>query len=807
MIRNARLRRFLAATLAVALCAALSFSSATAQPAAGEETLEDRIAGWDRTAEAVDAALEASEVNLDALDRLRVVMDEQRLEARALVETLDEELAPLRAQLETLGPAPAEGVEEAPEIAARRAELAERVARLEARKSEADLVATRAANLVGRLARFRRAEIAKLILRQGPSILESAVWSDGPTELAELSASVADEAADAAARLEPFDRHALGTVALALVAFALLATWRFRRRFYRGLIGTAQRRTGLLQRAFIALGLAVLRVFGPLVIAFGVLWWVAAAGVLNADGAQLVEGAAFGLVWATVGYAAAKLVYAPSAPPLRVVDLGDDRALSATRRLALFGVLAVLYDVVIGQLLLAEGRLAATTLAGTLLGALAGPLLVVIAQTLVRAPREESAPPASADAEGEEASEEFDLSASVLAVFRFALTMLGVVLPIAAALGYVSLARFLAVNTGLTLLLAAIAGVAYSALNRFVEGGEPQEPAQETAPGAGPRWRFAPLVIGFLIAGAAAPAFAFIWGASEADLISLGVGLIDGFEIGEDRFSPFDILLALFAFILGVWATRLVQGFLRRAVLPRTRLDSGARMSLVAGVGYIGFFLTALFAVSTAGLDLSNLAIVAGALSVGIGFGLQNIVNNFVSGLILLIERPIRVGDWIIVGAAQGYVRRINVRSTEIETFDRAAVIVPNSDLIASQVTNLTHRNLTGRVFVQIGVSYGSDPDRVLEILRAACAEHPRVLRYPEPLITFARFGESALEFEVRAYIRDVNYVLVATSDLNLDILKRLRAAGVEIPFPQRDVHVRSVPPSSEAFEPPSGSG
>ena len=307
-------------------------------------------------------------------------------------------------------------------------------------------------------------------------------------------------------------------------------------------------------------------------------------------------------------------------------------------------------------------------------------------------------------------------------------------------------------------------------------------------------WRGpAKIVIGFIVFLMAVTGLAISWGATQIDLLIFWTKLKDGYTLGDYTISLTNIGVILLVFVIGVFITKLVQIILTQSVLPNTHLDIAAQSALTTGVGYIGIILSVVLALSLAGFNLTNVAIVAGALSVGIGFGLQAIVSNFVSGIILLIERPVREGDWIQTSGISGTVAKISVRSTHILTFDRATIIVPNSDLIAGQVTNWTIGTRIGRIVIPIGVAYGSDVERVLSILKQTAEENDSVTEDPSPSVAFMRFGADALEFEIRAVLKDVNYMISARSEINIEIERRFAEEGIIIPFAQRDIWIKNA--------------
>jgi small-conductance mechanosensitive channel len=289
------------------------------------------------------------------------------------------------------------------------------------------------------------------------------------------------------------------------------------------------------------------------------------------------------------------------------------------------------------------------------------------------------------------------------------------------------------------------------------------------------------------------PAILMIWGLFGS-LPAAIKGLLElGFNLGSQRITVGLVIISagiLYGSFLASW---MVQKLLMDEVLARRRVETGVRLSIARLVHYVFIFIGFLLALLALGFDFTKLTIMLSALGIGIGFGLQSIVNNLVSGLILLFERPVRVGDFIELGERWAEIKNIGLRATTVQTFDQADVIIPNADLVSTQVVNWTLSNRRVRLIIPVGVAYGSDVSLVMEKLLESTKDNSKIATTPAAQVLFLNFGESSLDFELRVWVLDADNRLVVSSELRQEIDRRFREAKIEISFPQRDLHLRSV--------------
>ncbi|WP_208354033.1 DUF3772 domain-containing protein [Pseudaestuariivita rosea] len=762
---------------------ALAFAGLSASPSVSfaQEQTGPNYEQWENVASRAEEVIEAGEASNAALEQLRAqlaVWREGFLTAQTANQT---RIETLQSQLAALGPAPEEGQTEEPEIAERRAALNQQLARLRAPVTAAEEAYTRANGLITEIDNIIRERQAADLLRAGPTPVNPAVWIEGVETVAETAARIRDEVRRA--WLTPGQRSELrerGPIAVFFLIFALVLLLRGRLWMERLATRFSGRGQGVWS-FLISFGQIII----PMVGIFALVNLIYASGIVGIRGDVIVGQ----LPEMVLIFFAARWLSMRAFPrndrEQKLFKLDTAQRRKMRLNIAGFGVLLAL--AMLFNALGDSARYSESTKT-----ALIFPLIVISAFFLYRTARL-LRQHLKTDNETEEDVSFFDRLLSLLTKALVTVSVISVLLGI---FGYMLAAESLMFSTVMTLALMVFVAILQQQIGNVY--------VLISGRGEDGRDSLTPVLIGFALALASAPILALIWGARVADLTELWTQFREGLVIGETRISPNDFLLFILVFAIGFTITRLLQGTLRTAVLPKTKIDIGGRNAIVSGLGYLGVFIAALLAISSTGLDLSSLAVVAGALSVGIGFGLQNIVSNFISGIILLIERPISEGDWIEVGGQMGYVRSISVRSTRIETFDRTDVIVPNADLISNQVTNWTRGNSVGRVIVPVGVAYGTDTKKVEEILTEIARAHPMVLLNPAPSILFMAFGADSLNFEIRAILRDVNWKLSVLSEMNHQIAQRFAEEGIEIPFAQRDIWLRNPEALQQPSAPPT---
>lgn len=765
------------------LFAALVVALWCALPAGAQGFSDADMLRWDGLAGRADIAIANPNSSDDMLNVLRSQITDFRTEFDAARMTNSARISTLREQLSALNATSAgEGVEESPEFLAKRKELNDQLSLALAPVQRAEAEFVRAEALVTSIDQQLRDRQTEALLEVVPTPLNPVHWNPALSELRGAVQGLWEE--NARARSADGARALRGSLPVTIVLTLLGLVLIFRGRQWSRRIVTRLQRFGARGFGIWRFIVSLLRIALP----FAGLMLIALAAVstqmFGSKGNDILisiailGGILLGVRWVSE----------------RVFSRDDDEALilfpKQTRARLRFYVASITLLTALSSLIwMVLDAGAATDVSKAVF---AFPFTVVSALALFRIG---AILRSYRDPEPTEEGSEIRASTlgRVVRGLGTGAVLVACVSPLLLAAGYLQATGALFGPYVMTLALLGLV----MALQRFAA----DVYGAITGQGDSARDALIPVLVGLLLLVLVAPVLALVWGMRTTDLAELWAGFGRGIAFGEGRISPSDFLAFAVIFAVGYMLTRLLQSALKSSVLPKTRIDIGGQNAIVSGLGYLGIFLAAIAAITGAGIDLSSLALVASALTVGIGFGLQNIVSNFVSGIILLIERPISEGDWIEVGGQMGYVRNISVRSTRIETFDRTDVIVPNADLVSGTVTNYTRGNTVGRLIVPIGVAYGTDTKRVEAILREIAEAQPLVLAQPAPVVLFLNFGADALEFEIRCFLRDVNWMMSVRSNINHAIAARFVTEGIEVPFAQRDLWLRNP----EALRPADG--
>ena len=799
----------LTGALLLSLGGALAPASAQIVTPQAQRPFSQLIETWTRQLDRISTRADQPDVLAVEIDGLREETGNVRAAAIAAAQLARNELADTRKLLAPLEPRAEpdkQAADQPPETEAVKAErlrLTEQAGISEGRIKQCEVVIARADQLLERLTKIRGEVMLQTLLHRGLSPLSPETWRRvGP----EFTAAIAGLArALTAWRAQGLSALGSGEQDLTpLIWWALLTIvlWWIghaaRRRFGRGDLAEPGPRDRTIAAAIDGLGLVLVPVLAVWLIGKLLLASQPPAPIDGLIGELTARLITFLLV---IGLTATTL--SPHRPAWRVLPFTDAAARhqsAALRHLMAYGLA---FDFV--HLALTSGPdhdalSAFTMLAVTIVVAIFA--LPALANRAWEAQRPEGSdlPPL--------------VGGTWWATARVLMTAIVLSSIVLALFGFARLGTHLNNATAWTCLLIGLAVIAHRLMSDLLEAiGAP-----DTASGRWVRKRFGladdaklrgqPILLllfdAFLVVVLALllPA---AWGADTDAIQRTLEQLLHGVKIGNVTLSFGNLLSAILAFAVVLLLARLTRRVVRDRVMPT--VDAPLRQSIDAGLNYVGVILAILLGVGALGIDFTNLAIVLGALSVGIGLGLQNIANNVISGVILLVERPIKAGDWVSVSGHEGFVRHINIRATEIETFQRTSVIVPNSIFLQNPVINRTYSDTSSRIDIQLTVGLGTDVPKLEGILRETALGNPRVLRVPMPIVRFARVKPDGLDFELFVFVGQLEDRQVVANDLNRTLLARLIEEKIIDPRPVPELRLHDLDKIAAILKPASASG
>ncbi len=788
--------RNLRGVLAFLLCCfALVLGSGLAAADNAGPNDDQQIAKWqDRIGKAEAALGQSQPLASDKLDGLQAEMFSILTGARQMKDKGQRQLAPLKSQLSSLGPPPAaDAAPEDPAVAKLRQRLQDDLAQTNGRIQQSDLLIVRAQNVLSSIGLQQQQKMQQRLFQRGPSPLSPVIWASAIEISIDAFKELIRSPADWWQQSEDLESDQATLIVIGITLFlTVIIAFPLRRWIMNHWAPRSGEQTPKHTRRIVAAGaVGLAQVILPVValIAVSKVLQLMVPPDQTIFFVNFIASAAVSLVLFTVIVGLATAAFAPRHPQWSLIPLPDGSARKIVNRITMIAGTFAIANIAHN----AAGRggeppanyTAFESMIVTILVSVS--LLDLLRARYWRLPDQPQRP--------------------ISLILRAILTLVAIATPVAALAGYPEMSRYLmgsllitVMVIGITLLARAVIHEGVTSLflpggrlNRYLSGLTPM------AADSAKRMAFwARLLIDFLLWPPVIYGLLISYGL-QASLLNVWVGqALTGVKIGGVKLSLIDILSSLIALVIGFLIVGWVKHWVNDRVLPNTRLDIGMRNSIATCVGYVGGIIVVIIAIMMLGIDLSNIALVAGALSVGIGFGLKTVVENFVSGILLLIERPVKAGDWISVGGTEGIVKSISVRATEIETFDKASIILPNSELIANPVTNWTHKNRIARILIHVGVDYNVNTRQVHDILIACAKAHSRVMSIPPPSVLFKSFGESALNFELRCFVADTDDYSIVKSDLHFAIDDAFRQDGINIPYPLREVIVRHMPEQAQ---------
>ncbi|GAA0899966.1 DUF3772 domain-containing protein [Rothia nasimurium] len=731
----------------------------------------------------VEKSMKDEKITDSAIDDLRSNTSDIGSKAQKVASSLQQGRESAKARLDQLGPAPAAGTREAPELAASRKDAQKAFDAVDAQIKQANGIALEAQQTSNQLSDLRRIRFQEMISRRTNSLLSRAFWAEPaaafPRDMANVRDFVGTVRDDVSNSWTQGNRTAL--ISCVLAGLLLMSVVRLYLE-HRARELTANRMPpGRLRRSALILGVALTSTLttglGTQLFYLGLNWSDTFSPETDEIAHTLVALVFLGAFIAGLGRA----LLSAKRPSWRLPAIPDETAMQLRRFPMLFSLATVLFQF-LHKLNHTVGNSLSATVATSSLEAVV--LTVLTAVALSRLSRShhhsvDGTPPAPRP-----------VWASVFiaaAWVSIVATWLGLLT------GFIAFAAFMAGQMVWTIIVVAATYLAMRLVDDLFETllseKGPMSARAQAVFGMDPKLLDQ---AGVVLSGVsrlvlflfALTVVATGFGAGASDIVAFS-GKLQSIEIYGMKMQPDRILTAIAIFFVGLLAVRVVKNWLSNQYLPRTAIDPGMRSSLTTLLGYVGMVLVASVALVTMGLSLQNIAWVASALSVGIGFGLQAIVQNFISGLILLAERPVKVGDWVVLDDAEGDIRRINVRATEIQVADRSTIIVPNSSFITKPVRNMTMANPQGRVLIKLPMPLDSDPVDVRQHLLDAMHAHKSVTEAPAPSVTLDSIDRTAMTFATTCYVGGPRDVGGVKSDLLFDFIARLRGAGIPLLRPQ----------------------